>query len=197
MDIADHTKPFIFISHAAADADFANRIEDLLAELQIQAWNFNTQVAPGEAYIDKARTALESCTHIFVLIGPMTKDSQWVDMEMEVAMSANEASPGASLVGIILPHHDDFHRPYYEPELVPMRLHDFVRQDAALIKKWSENPEDLTSWINESRRFSRSIRRSRPSLSTLKFIRENAWSNEGDKEREGLASLSAHHIRLE
>lgn len=197
MDKAATTKPYIFISHAAADVHFANRIEELLAELQIQAWNLNTQVAPEEAYIDKAKSALESCSHIFVLIGPVTKESQWVDMEMEVAMSASETSPGASLIGIILPHHDDFNRPYYEPELVPMRLHDFVRQDAALIKKWSENIDDIRSWINESGRFGSSIRRSRPSLSTLKFIRENAWSNEGDMEREGLPSLSAQHIRPE
>lgn len=197
MENTSTTQPYIFISHAAADAHFANRIEELLSELQIQAWNFNTQVAPGEAYIDKAKSALESCSHIFVLIGPVTKESQWVDMEMEVAMSARETSPGASLIGIILPNHDDFNRPYYEPELVPMRLHDFVRQDAALIKKWSENVEDIKAWIAESARFSNSMRRSRPSLSTLKFIRENTWSNEGDIEREGLPSLSAQHIRLQ
>lgn len=196
MENSQHSKPYVFISHSAVDAGYANRIEELLGELQIQSWNFNTQVGPGDSYIEKAKPALESCSHIFVLIGPVTKESQWVDMEMEVAMSPGESGPGARLIGIILPHHGDFNRPYYEPELIPMRLHDFVKQDAALIRKWSEKAEEIKAWIDESARMTSSLRRSRPSLSTLKFIRENAWSNEGDMERAGLPALSAQHIRM-
>ncbi|MEP7093742.1 MAG: hypothetical protein ABI793_06735, partial [Flavobacterium sp.] len=52
-------------------AHYANRLEELLAELQIQAWNFNTQVAPGDTYIEKAKSALESCSHIFVFFNPL------------------------------------------------------------------------------------------------------------------------------
>ena len=54
-------------------------------------------------------------------------------------MSARENGPGAGLIGVILPYHDDFDRPYYEPELVPLRLHDFIEQKVAIIGEYEED----------------------------------------------------------
>lgn len=198
MQASETRLPIVFISHSASDSDFANRMEQKLAELGVTAWNFNTQVGPGDAYLDKAKHTLETCTHIMVLVGPVTKESRWVDMEMEIAMASSESGPGADLIGVILPNHGDFTRPYYEPDQVPARLHDFVRQGAAVIKKWSEDPSEVSKWIAGSDSLGTGLARScRPSLATLKFIRENAWTDEGDIAREGLPSLSAQHIRPE
>ena len=197
MQASPSTPPLVFISHAASDSSYASLMEQKLHGLGIPAWNFNTQVSPGDVYLEKAKNALESCTHIMVLVGPRTRESQWVDMEMEVAMSASETGAGASLIGVILPHHEDFARPYYEPEAVPLRLHDFVRQGVALLKKWSEEPEEIQAWLHLADQRCGGMKRTRPSLSTLKWIREKAWNNEGEVAREGLPSLSSQHIRPE
>jgi hypothetical protein len=186
--------PFVFISHSQADAGFANELEQTLLAIKVLSWNFNSVIGPGDNYLEKVKPALETCTHIMALVGPLTKDSQWVDMEMEVAMAARENGPGAGLIGVILPNHDDFKRPYYEPELVPRRLHDFITQEVAIIKKWTDSPVAVQSWLEdaEARRHAFQ-RRTRVSLSTLKFIREHNWTNEGDEPREGLFTLSAQH----
>jgi TIR domain len=113
--------PYVFISHSRADAGFANEFEQTLLAIKVASWNFNSAIAPGDNYLEKVKPALETCTHIVVLVSPLTRDSRWVDMEMEVAMATRENGPGAGLIGVILPNHDDFKRPYYEPELVPLR----------------------------------------------------------------------------
>jgi hypothetical protein len=129
-----------------------------------------------------------------VLVGPLTKDSQWVEMEMEVAMAARENGPGAGLIGVTLPNHDDFERPYYEPDLVPLRLHDFVTREVAIIKQWTDSSATVQSWLEDSERRRHAFqRRTRLSLSTLKFIREHDWTNEGDESREEFFKLSTQH----
>ncbi len=186
--------PFVFLSHSQADAGFAKELEEILSSIKVRSWNFNSAISPGDNYLDHVQPALETCTHIMVLVGPWTRDSQWVDMEMEVAMAARENGPGAGLIGIILPNHDDFKRPHYEPELVPPRLHDFVTQEVAIIKKWADSPEAVQLWLAdaEKRRYAFQ-RRTRVSLSTLKFIREHRWTNKGDEPREELFKLSTQH----
>jgi hypothetical protein len=117
-------------------------------------------------------------------------------MEMEVAMATRENGPGAGLIGVILPNHDDFKRPYYEPELVPLRLHDFIMQEVAIIKKWTDSPKAVHSWLEDAERRRHALqRRTRVSLSTLKFIREHRWTNKGDEPRVRLASAAKYFRR--
>jgi hypothetical protein len=70
-----------------------------------------------------------------------------------------------------------------------------VRQEAALLRKWTDSPADLASWIAEADARRATTRRSRPSLGTLRFVRENEWTNEGDIARPDLLKLSAQHVR--
>jgi hypothetical protein len=105
-----------------------------------------------------------------------------------------ENGPGAGLIGVILPNHDDFKRPFYEPELVPLRLHEFITQQVAILKKWPHFPTAMQPWLEDAEWRRRAFqRRTRVSLSTLKLIREHHWTNEGDEPREALFTLSAQH----
>ena len=189
--------PFVFVSHSQADAAFADQFEKMLSAINVPSWNYNSAIKPGDNYLEKVQPALENCTHIVVLIGPLTKDSRWVDMEMEVAMSARESGPGAGLIGVILPNHDDFKRPYYEPESVPLRLHEFITRQVAILKKWPESPEAVQQWLEVGERRRHAFqRRTRVSLSTLKFIREHQWTDEGNQPREeALLKLSLQHAQ--
>ena len=186
--------PFVFISHSQADASFANDFEKLLAALGIASWNFNSAIKPGDNYLQEVQPVLARCTHIVVLVGPLTKDSRWVDMEMEIAMASREDGPGAALVGVILPNHDDFARPFYEPEAVPLRLHEHLAQQVAVLGKWTDSPSAITTWLQEAARRRRAFqRRTRVSLSTLRQIRERQWTNEGEEPRAALFELSSQH----
>lgn len=186
--------PFVFISHSHADSDYADQMERLLADEGIRSWNFNSAVSPGDDILDQAKPALLTCTHIMVLIGPLTKSSLWVDMEMEIATSARESGPGAGLIGVILPDHEDFRRPYYEPSRVPIRLHDLVSRDVASVKKWTTAPAEVRAWLNYlGERRSQFQGKTRPSSSALRSIMQQDWTNEGDIARPQLFSLSSQH----
>lgn len=190
----DSSSYLVFISHAQEDKNYANELQERLAQMGIAAWNFSTAIGPGDDYLEKARFPIQNCSHILVLIGSNTKDSQWVDMEMQIATAARSGGPGASIIGLILPEHRDFKTPYYEPKRIPFRLHDMVLREAATVKKWTTDQGEIRSMLDSAaRRRSVSGRPTRPSLSVLEFVRQKAWSDLGDVQRAGLESLSAEH----
>jgi len=190
----DSSDYLVFISHAQEDKDYAKQLEESLSEVGIKAWNFSTAIGHGEKYLEKARYPLLHCSHVIVLIGPNTQDSQWVDMEMQVATAARSGQPGASIIGLILPEHRDSKSPYYEPKRIPFRLHDMVLREAAAVKKWTTDQGELRSLLDSAaRRRSVSGRPTRPSLAVLEFVRGKTWSNLGEEARAGLESLSAEH----
>lgn len=192
MDKENET--LVFISHTNSDKAFANKLEKILKDMSVDAWNFSTGVAEGDNYLEKAREPLENCSHILVLIGPNTQESQWVDMEMQIATAARNSKPGAYPIGVILEDHKDFERPYYDPKRVPFRLHDMVLREAGTVKKWTTDEAEIRTWLEASARHRSTSRRPpRPSLSVLEFVREKSWTDEGDIPRTGLESLSAKH----
>ncbi len=191
----------VFLAHAKADAEYANRMEQLLLQLNIRSWNFNTAVLPGDNYVEKVQPALSGCSHIMVLLGPTTRLSRFVDIEMELAMAPRESKegnafePGAALLGVKLPNHDDFNKPYYEPDLIPKRLHDFISQNMAILKKWTEEYKAIAAWLVEAEaRRQRYRQRWFPPPSTLSMVRSmNDWQDSDDDIRGPLKALSLNH----
>jgi hypothetical protein len=96
-----------------------------------------------------------------------------VDREIELGTESREDGPGAGLVGVILPPHDDFSRPYYDPENVPVRLHDLVQNEYAILRKWSENPDEIRPWLEEAERRRRHC--PEPSLGASAQLYRFAW----------------------
>jgi hypothetical protein len=121
-------------------------------------------------------------THTVVLIGPATRLSKWVDREIAVSTESREEGPGAGLIGVILPHHEDFSRPYYDPQNVPLRLHDLVESEYAIVRKWSEKPEEVVRWLEDAAR-RREFFRPEPSLGAAAQIYRFSWSAEVDESR--------------
>ena len=199
------SEPLVFLSHAKADAEYANRMEKILLGLGIRSWNFNTAVLPGDNYLEKVQPVLNGCSHIMVLLGPTTQFSRFVDIEMDLAMAprlvgdGNAAQPGAALLGVKLPNHEDFSKPYYEPDRVPGRLHDFIAQNMAILKKWTEEASAIPVWLEEA-----ALRRQRyrqrwfPPPSTLSRVQSmKDWSEDADRDevRDSLRTLSPQHFR--
>ena len=53
-------------------------------------------------------------------------------------------------MGILLPDHPDHKKPYYDPANVPVRLHDLVQQEYAIIKMWSDDSTVIAGWMREA-----------------------------------------------
>lgn len=160
------TPSAVFISCHSADRGHATALESLLPEGTV-IWNGATSVPSGAEWGEALRDALIRADVTVVLLGPRTRDSRWVDFEIQHSTAARSTEviqakgqaiqssvlsawgiqPGAGLVGIILPDHPDFSKPYYDPENVPVRLHDLVQQEYAIIKKWTYDAGLIAGWL--------------------------------------------------
>lgn len=175
-------EPCIFLSYVHADRSWAEQFSSLLAGSGITTRNSWSSLTPGEDFEARLRESIGTATHTLVLIGPQTRFSRWVDREIEQSIEAREDAPGAALIGVILPIHEDFPRPYYDPENVPLRLHDSIQNEYAIIKKWSEDPAEIRQWLDEADR-----RRNRycpePSLGAAAQLYRFPWDEGVDAPR--------------
>jgi hypothetical protein len=144
--------------------------------------NVPAEAPPGKVILSSLREAILASSHTLVLVGPTTRLSQWVDREIELSTETRNGGPGAGLIGVILPTHDDFSRPYYDPENVPVRLHDLVQSEYAIIRKWSEKPEEIARWLEDAARRRQSYR-PEPSLRAAAEIYHFAWNKQVDELR--------------
>ena len=173
LDPIAMTEPRIFLSFIRADQDWARRIAAHLAKAGLEYLDPTTLNA-GEDWSQWIQNAAQTATHTLVLIGPRTRLSTWVDQEIELSTRCRENGPGAALIGVILPHHEDFGQPYYEPENVPLRLHDLIQSGYALLRKWSDEPEVIRDWLTEAGQ-RRQHRRPEPSLRAAAQIYRYLW----------------------
>jgi len=175
-------EPCIFLSYVHADQSWAERFSSLLAGSGIAICNSWSSLKPGEDFEARLREAIGTATHTVVLIGPRTRFSRRVDCEMEQSTESRDDTPGAALIGVILPSHEDFSRPYYDPENVPLRVHDSIQNEYAIIKKWSEDPAEIRRWLDAAER-----RRHRycpePSLGAAAQLYRFSWDEGVDAPR--------------
>ena len=172
-------QPNVFLSHVHEDQSWADQCAALLRSIGASVHTAQSLLEPGEEFQHLWQEAILQTTHILVLIGPRTRLSQWVDREIELGTESRDDGPGAGVVGIILPSHEDFSRPYYDPENIPVRLHDLVQNEYAIVRKWTENPDELARWLDEAER-RRYRHRPEPSLSAAVQIYRFAWDNKVD-----------------
>lgn len=175
-------QPCVFLSYVKADQTWAEQLTKLLAPLGVTVCDAQSAQQDPTAGLDQVRQAIQTASHTCVLLGPATRLSRWVDREIELSTEPREDGPGAGLIGVILPTHEDFSAPYYDPANVPIRLHDLIQGDYAVIRKWSENPEDLWRWLDEAER-RRHSSRPEPSLRAAAEIYRFGWDQSVDEAR--------------
>ncbi len=175
-------EPCIFLSYVHADQSWAEQFSSLLSGSGIAICNAWSSLELGEDFDARLRESIRTATHTVVLVGPRTRFSRWVDREIEQSTESREDGPGAALIGVILPTNEDFSRPYYDPENAPLRLHDSIQNDYAIIKKWSEDPAEIRRWLDEAER-----RRHRycpePSLGAAAQLYRFSWDEGVDAPR--------------
>lgn len=166
-------EPSIFLSFIREDQEWARRIAAHLTKAGLNYLD-PTSLNTGEDWTEWTRKAAQTATHTLVLVGPQTRLSKSVDQEIELSTQSRENGLGAALIGVILPHHEDFGQPYYEPENVPLRLHDLIQSGYALLRKWSDEPEVIRDWLAEAGQ-RRQHRRPEPSLRAAAQIYRHIW----------------------
>lgn len=172
-------QPNVFLSHVHEDRSWADQCVALLRSIGASVHTARSLLEPGDEFPRRLQEAILETTHILVLIGPRTRLSQWVDREIELSTESREDGPGAGVVGLILPSHEDFSRPYYDPENIPVRLHDLVQNDYAILRKWTESPDELSRWLDEAER-RRYRHRPEPSLGAAVQLRRFSWDAKVD-----------------
>lgn len=173
-------QPNIFLSYVREDQTWAERCASLLQSIGASTHTVRSLMAPGETFQRRLQETILQTTHILVLIGARTRLSQWVDREIELGTESRDDGPGAGVIGIILPSHEDFSRPYYDPENVPVRLHDLIQNEYALLRKWTERPDELSRWLDEAER-RRYRHRAEPSLAAAAWLYRFAWDAKVDE----------------
>jgi hypothetical protein len=163
----------IFISHVLEDQEYATQLKGVLDSLKL-ASSSCLDWKQGEDVVALLRTEVQECDLICVLVGPKTRYSKFVDSEID-AFLKKQSNPPCGLLGVILPEHPDFKRPYYDPVEVPPRLHDRVEWEFGLMKHWTLEEASWKSWFEEVDRRRRK-ESSSSSLSLLMSLRKFPWN---------------------
>src|SRR5262245_66527857 len=77
----------VFISHASADADIAAAVEHALEAAGIPSWLAPRDVPVGTRYADAILTAIGAASACVVLLSAAATESEFVEREVERAVS--------------------------------------------------------------------------------------------------------------
>lgn len=151
----------------------------LLEDIGASIHTARSFMEPSKEFQHSLREAISQTTHTLVLIGPQTRLSKWVDREIELSTESRDDGPGAGVVGIVLPSHEDYSRPYYDPDNIPVRLHDLIQNEYAILRKWTDRPDELRHWLAEAER-RRRHHRPEPSLGAAAQLYRFSWDAKVD-----------------
>ena len=171
----------IFLSHMAADSKEAARFKSIVEKHGLTVFSAE-DMQPGVELLNWMTSVLSDCDIVVVLVGPETRHSHWVDREIEQGTATRESGPSAGLLGVVLKTHPDFEKPYYDPINVPLRLHDRVQWEYGIVRKWSEDPDEVLLWLEEADR-RRMHFQPATSLRALRELRRFPWNESLDEQR--------------
>ena len=93
---------------------------------------------------------LRDSTVTVVLVGAHTWQRKFVDWEIGSSLRHTKNNPRSGLLGILLPTYPGYANNSYDPHTIPPRLYDNIKCEFAKIKKWSNDPKTVQSWIHEA-----------------------------------------------
>jgi hypothetical protein len=165
----------IFLSYARPDHAYALKLKELLTSAGAESVDSATDLKVAESGQLQLRERIAEASTTIVLLGPYTRKSKWVDFEIQIAVSGVKGRLGTALIAVVLPTHEDYRTPFYDPELVPLRVHDLIVQEFALLRKWTEDSSEILPWIEEAQRRRKRIRNPCISFKTSFALREFNW----------------------
>jgi len=121
---------------------------------------------------------LRDSTVTVVLVGAHTWQRKFVDWEIGSSLRHTQKNPRSGLLGILLPTYPGYANNTYDPHTIPPRLYDNIKCEFAKIKRWSNDPYTVQSWIHEA--FKRRDKNPPPDNSRLSFKKNRPgerWSD--------------------
>lgn len=76
----------VFISHSSKDKKFVRTLKDCLIENSIETWLDEDQLDLGDSLINKLEKALDTSSHLVIILSPASIESDWVKYELKKAI---------------------------------------------------------------------------------------------------------------
>lgn len=77
----------VFISHSSRDKKFVRTLKDCLLENSIETWFDEDQLDLGDSLVNKLETALNTSSHLVIILSPASVESDWVKYELKKALT--------------------------------------------------------------------------------------------------------------
>lgn len=77
----------VFLSHNHSDKPFARRLAERLKAHGVRVWLDEAEMQVGDSLVSKIESAIRECTYLGVILSPSSVASQWVQREVNMALS--------------------------------------------------------------------------------------------------------------
>lgn len=77
----------IFLSHSSRDADFVERLAEVLRRHGLPLWYSRTQITGAQQWHDQIGVALDRCDWFLLVLSPQAVASPWVKRELLYALN--------------------------------------------------------------------------------------------------------------
>ncbi|MCG7994119.1 MAG: toll/interleukin-1 receptor domain-containing protein [Candidatus Thiodiazotropha taylori] len=95
-------QPSIFLSHNAADKEFARQLAIDLDIAGARVWFDEAEIKVGDSLIEKIREGIDSVDYLAVVISPNSVRSSWVSKEVDIAMNQEIKGGKVKVLPILL-----------------------------------------------------------------------------------------------
>ncbi len=91
-----------FISHSSKDKPFVRKLKEDLNFNEIETWVDEDELKPGDKLYDTLILSLQSSSHFLIVLSNNIKNSQWVDTEINEAISSLDKNIIKKIIPIVL-----------------------------------------------------------------------------------------------
>lgn len=108
----------VFLSHSSKDNAFTRKLAERLRDAGVRVWLDEAEINIGDSLLTKISAAIESTDFVAVIISHNSVQSNWVQTELQMAMSRELADKKVRVLPIVI-----------EPCELPMFLRDKLYAD--------------------------------------------------------------------
>src|SRR5712691_3600428 len=92
----------LFLSYASADKDVAQKIADKLRHSGLRIWFSEYELQAGDSITERIQDAIAASDHLIVLLSPSSVRSNWVQRELNAALSRELTSRAVTILPILI-----------------------------------------------------------------------------------------------
>ena len=147
----------VFVSYHHKDQYHKDLFETLFADIydtivskSVQDGDINPNLKTDTIRQTIRDKYLRDSTVTVVLIGVETWKRKHVDWEIGSSIRHTEYNSRSGLLGILLPTYPGYATNTYNQYTIPPRLYDNIACEFATIYKWSDDPDQVQSWIHDA-----------------------------------------------